>query len=80
MKRNIMEPLKSIQRTAKFAGCLFLFNLLIPTLGYVLVQSKLFVANNPILTSNQIIANEKMFRFGLLSAIESPPIKPVSAG
>lgn len=62
-----MNSIKSIQKTAKFSGYLFLFNLLIPTLGYVLVQSKLFVAGNPLLTSNQIIANEKVFRFGLLS-------------
>jgi hypothetical protein len=57
----------SPQKTGKFAGYLFLFNLLIPTLGYVFVQSKLFVAGNPIQTSTNIIANENMFRIGLLS-------------
>ena len=62
-----MKTTESLIKTARLAGYLFLFNLLIPTLGYVLVQSKLFVAGNPELTSNQILANEKMFRFGLLS-------------
>lgn len=55
-----------LQKTAKFAGILFLFNLLIPTLGYVLVQSKLVVLDNPLLTSTQIIANETLFRLGIL--------------
>lgn len=62
-----MNSVKSIQQTASFSGYLFLFNLLIPTLGYLFVQSKLSVAGNPLLTSNQIIANEQVFRFGLLS-------------
>lgn len=62
-----MNSVKSVQKTARFSGYLFLFNLLIPTLGYVFVQSKLSVAGNPLLTSNQIIANEQVFRFGLLS-------------
>lgn len=62
-----MNTITSIQKTAKLAGILFLFNLLVPTLGYVFVQSKLFIADDPILTSTQIIANEKLFRLGLLS-------------
>jgi len=62
-----MKSIKSIQTTAKFTGYLFLFNLLIPTLGYVFIQAKLFVAGNAIQTSNNILANEKMFRFGMLS-------------
>jgi hypothetical protein len=63
----IMTTVKSLQKTARFSGILFLFNLLIPTFGYVLVQSKLFVPDNPVLTSAQILANEKLFRLGLLS-------------
>jgi hypothetical protein len=57
----------SSPKIARFTGYLFLFNLLIPTLGYVFIQSKLFVAGNAIQTSNNILANEKMFRFGMLS-------------
>lgn len=64
-----MKSKNSLQKTTKFTGFLFLFNLLIPTLGYVLVQSKLFAPDNPILTSDQILANEQLFRLGLLSEL-----------
>ena len=57
----------AIHKIAKIAGYLFLFNLLMPTLGYVFVQSELFSLNDPILTSAQIMTNEKVFRLGVLS-------------
>lgn len=52
-------------RTAKVAGFMFLFSLIVPSLNWAFVLSKLIVAGDVVATANNIIANETLFRIGL---------------
>jgi len=54
-----------LQTTAKVAGFMFLFSLLVPALNFVLVLSPFVVANDPIGTARNVQANEALFRVGL---------------
>ncbi|MEJ2544933.1 MAG: DUF4386 domain-containing protein [Calditrichaceae bacterium] len=55
-----------LQKAGRIAGITFLFNLIVPTLGYVFIQSKLFVQGNLSLTAENILDNEWLFRMGIL--------------
>lgn len=48
----------------KTAGTLFILCFILPTLNWVFIMSG-FVTNNPVTTSENILANEKLFRYGL---------------
>jgi len=55
----------SLQKAAKIAGFMFLFSFIAPTLNWVLVLSRLIVANNVSATGRNIIANQLQFRLGI---------------
>ena len=64
---NILTEKKSVmQKAERIAGITLLFNLIVPTLGYVFIQSKLFVEGNLFLTAKNILQNEGLFRLGIL--------------
>jgi len=55
----------SLHKAARIAGFMFLFAFIVPTLNWALVLSKFNVANNALATTNNIMANEFLFRMGL---------------
>ena len=63
---NLAEEKSVIQKAGRIAGITFLFNLIVPTLGYVFIQSKLFVQENLFSTAQNIVNNEGLFRLGIL--------------
>ena len=56
---------QSQKRVAKVAGFMFLFSLIVPSLNWALVLSKLIVKDNAIATAKNIMANESLFRIGI---------------
>lgn len=66
VENKTTEQKSIIYKAGKIAGITFLFNLIVPTLGYVFIQSKLLVKENPVLTAENIINNEFLFRIGIL--------------
>ncbi|MFC2086332.1 DUF4386 domain-containing protein [Bacteroidota bacterium] len=56
---------KSFHKALRIAGIMFLLNLIVPLLNWTFVLSKFNVAENVIATSNNIMANEFLFRFGI---------------
>lgn len=65
-ENNLVEEKSVIQKAGRIAGITFLFNLIVPTLGYVFIQSRLFVQGNLFLTAQNILHNEGLFRLGIL--------------
>jgi hypothetical protein len=55
----------SQHKAARVAGFMFLFAFIVPTLNWALLLSKFNVAENPIATANNIMANELLFRMGI---------------
>ena len=55
----------SQRKAAKVAGVMFLFSLIVPSLNWAFILSKLVVAENVIATANNIMANEFQFRIGI---------------
>lgn len=68
LDRNV-EQKSNLKKAGVAAGIVFLFNLLIPTLSYLFIQSRLFVANNPLKTVENVFNNESLFRLGILSEL-----------
>jgi hypothetical protein len=63
MTSHIIEI--SQHKSAKVAGFMFLFSLIVPSLNWALILSKLVVAENVIATANNIMDNELLFRIGI---------------
>ncbi len=57
----------SLKKTVRIIGLLFLFTLMIPLLNWTLVLSKFIVPENPIDTAHNIVANEFIFRIGIIN-------------
>ncbi len=57
----------SQRKAARVAGFMFLFSLIVPLLNWIFVYSKLIVAENVIATANNIMANEFLFRIGIIN-------------
>ena len=55
----------SQHKAAKVAGLMFLFSLIVPSLNWTFVLSKLVVTENVLATANKIMANEFQFRIGI---------------
>ena len=55
----------SQHKAAKVAGFMFLFSLIVPSLNWAFVLSKLVVTENVIATAHNIMANEFKFRLGI---------------
>jgi len=60
---------KTMHKAAKVAGITLLFNLLVPTLSYVFIQSKLFKGENLRTVAENVIKGETIFRLGILSEL-----------
>ncbi len=54
------------QKTARVAGFMFLGSLIIPTLNWIFILSKLISSENVINTGHNILANEFLFRIGII--------------
>ena len=61
---NLIEN-TSQHKAAKVAGFMFLFSLIVPSLNWALILSKLVVAENAVATANNIMANMFQFRLGI---------------
>jgi hypothetical protein len=57
----------SQRKAARVAGFMFLFSLIVPLLNWIFVYSKLIIAENVIATANNIMANEFLFRIGIIN-------------
>ena len=55
----------SQHKAAKVAGIMFLFSLIVPSLNWAFILSKLVVAENVVATANNIMSNEFQFRIGI---------------
>ncbi len=55
----------SQRKAVRVAGFMFLFSLIVPSLNWAFILSKLVVAENVIATANNIMANEFQFRVGI---------------
>ncbi len=60
---RIVDTSKS--KVVRVAGFMFLFSFIVPTLNWAFILSKFIVAENVILTANNIMANELLFRIGI---------------
>lgn len=73
MKTMIVKEKKSNKlrqnNAAKVAGWMFLFNLIIPTLGFVFIQSRFLVKGDPVLTISNVMQHKGSFYFGMISEL-----------
>jgi hypothetical protein len=67
MKNRLDE--ESQRKAARIAGLLFLFTFIFPTITWIFVSSKFIVAGNVIAAANNIIANELLFRIGIITEL-----------
>jgi len=61
--------MKSIQKTARIAGFLYLLLIPLGVFGMLYVPATLFVPGNIALTISNIMANESLFRLSIVSAL-----------
>jgi hypothetical protein len=61
--------MSSTKKTARIAGLLYLVNGVTGFFGIVYVPSKLIVAGNAAATASNILASERLFRFGIVSEL-----------
>lgn len=69
MKNQKIENEKRIINASIVAGIMFLFNLIIPTLGYVFIQSKLYTITDPLQTVINVTQNQSVFYLGIISEL-----------
>lgn len=62
-----MEKVNSLKKTAKLAGLFWLLGAAIASFGVVYVRPKLIVFGDAAATANNILANESLFRLGIVS-------------
>jgi hypothetical protein len=59
----------SLRNTVRVAGFMFLLSLFVPLLNWTLVLSRFIAAENPINTAHNILANEFLFRIGIINEL-----------
>ncbi len=69
----------SIQKIARVAGFMFLCSLIVPTLNWVFIFSKFILSENVITTGRNILANEFLFRVGVINELITSAIIVVLA-
>ena len=67
MTSHVDERLQ--HKAAKFAGFMFLFSLIGPLLNWAFVLSRFVVSGNAIATGKNIMANEFLFRLGVMAEL-----------
>jgi hypothetical protein len=66
-------------RTAKVAGGMFLLSLLVPMLNWTLINAKFIAPGNAVETVRRVLANEGLFRVGLVNDLLTSAIALVLA-
>jgi len=66
VESRLTEKKSVMQKAAKIAGITFLFNLIVPTLSYVFIQSHLIAGDNLFAIAENLSKNESLFRIGFL--------------
>src|SRR6516162_10946919 len=61
--------MNSTKRTSRIAGVLYLVNAVTGFFGIVYVPSRLIVAGDATATASNILASERLFRFGIVSEL-----------
>jgi hypothetical protein len=64
-----MEGMISTKKTARIAGLLYLVNGVTGFFSIIYVPSRLIVSGNAAATANNILASERLFRFGIVSEL-----------
>jgi hypothetical protein len=67
------------RKTVKVAGIMFLLSLFVPSLNWTFVQSKFIAGENAIVTAQNILANEFLYRIGIVNDLITSAIAVVLA-
>ncbi len=67
MNSNSKTVDMSLNRAARVAGFMFLFSLIVPLLNWIFVSSKFIAAENAMDTAKYILANEFLYRVGIIN-------------
>ena len=59
----------SLNKTARVAGLLFLLTFILPTISWIFVTSKFILPGNAVAAANNIMANELLFRIGIIAEL-----------
>lgn len=57
------------RKAARIAGVLFLLSFMVPFLNWIFVLSRFIVAGNAVDTARSILANEALFRIGIINGL-----------
>jgi hypothetical protein len=68
LKRERISETNSIQKTARFAGVLYLIITVAAIIAHIYVPSNIIVPGDAAATANNIMNNETLFRFGGIGA------------
>ncbi|KAF0216398.1 MAG: hypothetical protein FD174_3688 [Geobacteraceae bacterium] len=69
----------TLRKAAQVAGIMFLLSLMIPLLNWIFVHSKFIVAENAADTAHNILANEFLFRIGIINDLITSAVALVLA-
>ncbi|HEY9247406.1 MAG TPA: DUF4386 family protein, partial [Candidatus Methanoperedens sp.] len=69
----------SQSKIARITGFMFLLSLIVPTLNWILVLSKFIVAENALDTAHNVLANEFLFRIGIINDLITSAVALVLA-
>lgn len=68
---QLENKIQTLKRTARFAGLLYLIWIMTAIYGLIYVQSKTIVPEDAVATSAKILANEFIFRSGIVNGLIS---------
>jgi len=69
----------SLSKTARITGFMFLLSLMVPLLNWIFVLSKFIAAKNAIDAAHNILANEFLFRIGIINDLITSAVAVVLA-
>jgi hypothetical protein len=69
----------SLGKTGRVAGFMFLLSLMVPLLNWIFVLSKFIVAENAVETARNILANEFLFRIGIINDLITSAVVAILA-
>ncbi|TND04548.1 MAG: hypothetical protein FD123_3817 [Bacteroidetes bacterium] len=68
------NKVSSLKKTARFAGLLYLIWIITAIYGLMYVQPQTIVAGDVVATANKVLANEFLFRTGIINSIISSTV------